>query len=193
MAKTSSATAAVVKGCLVGPTPKITGTAKVGSTLTANLGTWSPSTMSPRYQWYRSGAAIIGATAVTYKPTSADVGKALTVKVTAYKTGYTTAVKTSAATAAVVKGSLVGPTPKITGTAKVGSTLTANLGIWSPSTISPRYQWYRSGAAITGATSAAYKPTSADVGKAMTVRVTAYKTGYTTAVKTSAATAAVVK
>jgi len=47
--------------------------------------------------------AIIGATAVTYKPTSADVGKAMTVKVTAYKTGYTTAVKTSAATAAVVK------------------------------------------------------------------------------------------
>ena len=136
---------------------------------------------------------ITGATSVAYKPTSADIGKAMTVRVTAYKTGYTTAVKTSAATAAVLKGSLVGPAPKITGTAKVGSTLTANLGTWSPSTISPRYQWYRSGAAIIGATAVTYKPTSADVGKVVTVRVTAYKTGYTTAVKTSAATAAVVK
>ncbi|WP_264356032.1 hypothetical protein [Pseudarthrobacter sp. MM222] len=193
LTKTSAATAVVVKGSLVGPTPQITGSAKVGATLTANTGIWSPSTISPRYQWYRSGVAIIGATAASYKPTSADVGRNLTFRVTAYKIGYTTAVKTSAATAAVVKGSLVGPTPKITGTAKVGSTLTANPGTWSPSAISPRYQWYRSGVAVIGATAVAYKPTSADFGKTLTVRVTAFKIGYTTAVKTSAATAAVVK
>ena len=184
---------AAFKGSLSGAAPTITGAAKVGSTLTAVPGTWGPAPVSLAYQWKAGGVVIPGATSSTYKPTSAHVGKTLTVTATGSKAGFANMAKTSSATAAVVKGSLVGPTPMITGTAKVGSTLTANLGIWSPSTISPRYQWYRSGAAITGATSAAYKPTSADVGKAMTVRVTAYKTGYTTAVKTSAATAAVVK
>ena len=184
---------AAFKGSLSGAVPTITGTAKVGSTLTAVPGTWGPAPVSLAYQWKAGGVVILGATSSTYKPTSAHVGKTLTVIATGSKAGFANMAKTSAATAAVVKGSLVGPTPKITGTAKVGSTLTANLGTWSPSTISPRYQWYRSGAAIIGATAVTYKPTSADVGKALTVKVTAYKTGYTTAVKTSAATAAVVK
>jgi hypothetical protein len=184
---------AAFKGSLSGAVPTITGTAKVGSTLTAVPGTWGPPLVGLAYQWKAGGAVILGATSSTYKPTSAHLGKTLTVAVTGSKAGFANLTKTSPATAAVAKGSLVGPTPQITGIAKVGSTLTGNPGTWSPSTISPRYQWYRSGVAIIGATALTYKPTSADVGKTLTFRVTAYKIGYTTAVKTSPATAAVVK
>ncbi|MEV5054234.1 hypothetical protein MRBLAR12_004491, partial [Arthrobacter sp. LAR12-1-1.1] len=190
--KTSAATAAVAKGSLIAPIPTITGTAKVGLILTATPGTWGPSPVTLTYQWKANGVAITGATATTYKPVAADVGKTLTVTVTGTKTGYTTAAKTSAATAAVAKGSLIAPIPTITGTAKVGLILTATPGTWGPSPVTLTYQWKANGVAITGATATTYKPVAADVGKTLTVTVTGTKTGYTTAAKTSAATAAVV-
>ncbi|MGY3319436.1 hypothetical protein [Arthrobacter sp. TE12232] len=190
--KTSAATAVVAKGSLTAPVPTITGTAKVGSTLTAVPGTWGPSPVTLSYQWKANGVAIIGATAATYKPAAADAGKTLTVTVTGTKTGYTTAAKTSTATAIVAKGSLTAPVPTITGTAKVGSTLTAVPGTWGPSPVTLTYQWKANGVAIIGATAATYKPAAADTGKTLTITVTGTKTGYTTTAKTSAATAAVV-
>uniref|UniRef100_UPI0004626B23 excalibur calcium-binding domain-containing protein n=1 Tax=Arthrobacter sp. TB 26 TaxID=494420 RepID=UPI0004626B23 len=178
---------------LAGAAPRITGTAKIGYTLTATPGAWSPAPVTLRYQWYRAGVAISGANAITYKPTSADAGATLTVRVIASKTGYTTVGKTSAATAAVTNESLAGAAPRITGTAKIGYTLTATPGAWSPAPVTLRYQWYRAGVAISGANAITYKPTSADAGATLTVRVIASKTGYTTVGKTSAATAAVTK
>ena len=49
------------------------GTPKVGTPLTANPGTWTPSGTAFSYQW-QVGGAPVGATGVTYTPTSADVG-----------------------------------------------------------------------------------------------------------------------
>ena len=193
ISRTSAATSAVAVGSLARSTPIITGTAKVGSTLTADPGVWGPSPVTLKYQWYRSGVAIIGANAATYKPTATDVKATLTVKVTGSKTGYTTISRTSAATSAVAVGSLARSTPIITGTAKVGSTLTADPGVWGPSPVTLKYQWYRSGVAIIGANAATYKPTATDVKATLTVKVTGSKTGYTTFSRTSAATAAVVK
>jgi hypothetical protein len=86
---------------VVAGTPTITGTARVGQTLTANPGTWSPASAKLEYQWLRDGAAISGATAKTYKLIAADQGKRVSVKVTGTKAGYETASKTSAQTAAV--------------------------------------------------------------------------------------------
>ncbi|WP_456509189.1 hypothetical protein [Arthrobacter sp. TE12231] len=190
--RTSAATTAVTPGTLTAPVPTISGTAKVGSTLTAVTGTWGPSPVTLSYQWKANGVAIVGATAATYKPAAADAGKTLTVTVTGTKTGYTTAAKTSTATAIVAKGSLTAPVPTITGTAKVGSTLTAVPGTWGPAPVTLTYQWKANGVAILGATAATYKVAAADTGKTLTITVTGTKTGYTTTAKTSAATAAVV-
>ena len=55
-----------------------------------------------------------------------------------------------------------------------------------------RYQWRVDGVAIGGATAASYAVPAAYVGKKITVTVTASRTGYTTLVKTSAPTVAVV-
>ncbi|TNM43293.1 hypothetical protein FHP29_06260 [Nocardioides albidus] len=169
--------------------PAITGTAKVGTTLTATPGTWSPSATFS-YQWLRAGAPISGATTATYVPVVEDLGKALTVRVTGSRQGYVTTAKTSAATAAVAAGGFTtAPVPTITGTAKVGTTLTAIPGTWSPSAAFA-YQWLRAGVAIQGATTQQYQVTAADAGKALAVRVTGTRTGYVPTSRTSATTPA---
>jgi hypothetical protein len=68
--------------------PTISGKAQVGKKLTASSGTWSVENPTLSYQWYRDGSPIAGATDRKYKLTSADAGAAITVVVTAAKTGY---------------------------------------------------------------------------------------------------------
>ncbi|ROQ64961.1 hypothetical protein EDF36_0463 [Rathayibacter sp. PhB152] len=185
--KTSAAVTAKAALQTLMPTPTITGTTKVGSTLTANPGTWDAGT-TLTYQWKKNGGSYIsGATAKTYVLKASDAGATITVSVTSTKTGYSPATKTSATTALVTGGVLTGATPTITGTAKVGQTLTAVPGTWTPAPVTLSYQWKRGGTAISGATSATYKTVSADAGKAVTVTVTGTKAGYTTLSKTSAA------
>lgn len=89
-------------GYSAAPTPKVAGRAKVGRTLSASTGTWSPiATLT--LQWYRSGKAVKGATGSTYKLTRKDKGKRITVKATASGAGLQTVSRTSARTAKVKK------------------------------------------------------------------------------------------
>ena len=191
LVRTSASTAAVAAGTLTAPTPTISGTAKVGYTLTATPGTWGPAPVTLKYQWKANGATISGAAQRTYKISGAYAGKKITVTVTGTKTGYTTVAKTSASTATIAAGTLVPQTPSISGTAKVGSTLRANPGTWSPAPVTLKYQWKVNGASISGATGTTWKVTSSAKGKRVTVTVTGSKTGYTTASRTSSSTAAV--
>lgn len=183
------ASVTVATAALTAPVPTISGTAKVGSVLTAVPGTWGPAPVTLTYQWFRSGVAVTGAASATYTLAAADLGKTMTVRVTGSKTGFTTAAKTSAATAAVAVGTLTGPTPTISGTKTVGSTLTATPGAWGPAPVTLTYQWFRGSTAISGATARTYKLVAADKGSAIKVRVTGTKTAYTTLVRYSAATA----
>ncbi|ACZ31542.1 protein of unknown function DUF1535 [Xylanimonas cellulosilytica DSM 15894] len=188
--RTSSATSSVVAAAFVtAPVPTITGTAQVGKTLTAKGGTWSPAA-TLTYQWYRSGAVITGATKSTYVLAPADLAKAITVRVTGTAAGYATTVKTSAATTSVTAGTLTAKVPTISGTAQVGKTLTAVPGTWTPASTFT-YQWFRSGAAISGATKRTYVLAAADRGKTITVKVTGTSPGYAKVTKASAATASV--
>ena len=165
------------------PVPTISGTLASGHTLTAHAGTWSPSA-TLKYQWYRAGKAISGATHSTYKTTSTDGGHTLTVHVTGTRSGYTTAMKYSSKV--MVLKSFKTVTPTISGTAAVKHTLTAHRGTWSP-TPSYGYQWYRNGKAISGATHSTYKVNVRDAYASITVKVTGKKSGYLTASKTSTA------
>ncbi|MHA7240008.1 hypothetical protein [Arthrobacter sp. TMS1-12-1] len=166
--------------------PAITGTVRVGSTLTASNGSW-PSGTSVAYQWYRGTAAITGATAKTYKPVAADLGKNLRVRVAGSHPAYFPTSAYSAFTSATAPGAIALGTPVIKGTTTVGSTLSSSVsGYVSGMTL--KRQWYRSGTVISGATGSSYRLTAADRGKQLTIRVTASRPGYTTVTKASAAT-----
>ena len=165
VSKTSAATASIVKGTLAAPTPTIAGTRKVGSTLTAVPGTWGPAPVTLTYKWYRSGTLISDASSATYKLRSGDAGRTITVKVTGSKTAFNTASKTSPATATIAKGTLAAPIPKITGTAALGSTLTAVPGAWGPAPVTLTYRWYRSHVLISDATASTYKVRTGDAGE----------------------------
>ncbi|GAB2698620.1 protocatechuate 3,4-dioxygenase beta subunit [Microbacterium marinum] len=191
VSKTSAATAAVPLQALTAPTPTISGTVKVGSTLTAKPGTWTTGT-TLKYQWSVAGTAVAGATSATFTVPASSVGKTITVTVSGSLDGYASASKTSAATAAVPLQALTAPTPTISGTPVIGSTLTAKPGTWTKGT-KLAYQWLAGGKAISGATKSTYKVTSGAANKTITVRVTGSLTGYTTTSKTSKATAAVLK
>lgn len=181
---------AVVPPSVSAPTPTISGTARVGNTLTVKAGTWTPAPVTLKYQWMRNGASISGATGASYTLAAADAQKKVSVRVTGSKTGFTSTVKTSTAKT-IAKGVLAAKTPKITGKAKVGRTLKAVAGTWQPAKVTVKYQWYKNGKKISGATKQTYKVKASVAGKKITVKVTGSKTGYTTVVKTSAAKKAV--
>jgi hypothetical protein len=88
-------------GSVAGSTPKVTGVAKVGRTLKAVVGSWSPTGVKLSYQWFRDGKRIAGATKATYKLSLADKGKKLKVKVTGKLSGYKSTTMTSKPTAAI--------------------------------------------------------------------------------------------
>lgn len=170
--------------------PTITGTAKVGQTLTANTTGWMAGTAFG-YQWKRGGVDIPGATSATYPVVADDLGTQLSVSATGSKPGYASSTRTSQPTASVVAGDQVlTPTPTVTGTAQVGQTLTAVPGTWDAGVVKG-YQWTVDGADVSGATATTYVPVAGDVGKKITVRVTGTRPGYTTVSRTSALTASV--
>ena len=187
----STDTAAVAPGVFVNSAPPtVTGVPQVGRPLTAAPGTWSPSA-SYAYRWVVDGTPITGATGTTYTPTADDLRKTVTVQVTASQAGYTSATLSSAATDPVAPGTFLNTSePTISGVAKVGVTLTANPGTWSPQPAFA-YQWFSDGAAISGATGQTFTPTPAEYQHQLTLQVTATRRGYLTALITSAQTAPV--
>jgi hypothetical protein len=193
IARVATPTGAIAKAKLgATPTPKITGKPAVGEALTAVPGTWSPGPVPLTYQWLRGTTAIPGANAVSYAVQAPDLGAKLQVVVTSAKLGYETIAKASGPTAAVTKGTLSDtPTPKVTGTATVGQTLTADIGAWAPAPVALTHQWYRGKTAIKGATASTYVLQAADAKATIRVSVTGAKAGYSSVVKTSAATDAV--
>jgi hypothetical protein len=165
----------------------VTGTAKVGDTLTAHPGTWIPAGASFGYQWQANGTPIPGATGPALTLGAAQYGQYIGVTVTGYKTSDITVQANSPLTTPVAKGTLKTATPVITGTAKAGDTIKATPGTWTAGT-KLSYQWLANGTPIKGATATTLKLTTAQAGKKIQIQVTGTQTGYTTATTTSAPT-----
>jgi hypothetical protein len=169
--------------------PTISGATAVGSTVTANPGTWRGSApISFQYQWRVCGPNggschdIAGATGQTYQIRNGDQGNTLRVHVIANNADGS-ASATSPPTARIGQSPdaprSVSP-PTITGNVAVGSTLTAEAGGWSGSQpMNFQYQWLICGANgdachdIKGATASTYQVRSTDVGNTIRVRVAA--------------------
>jgi len=177
--------------------PTIEGKFQVGETVTAGNGSWANNPTSFAYRWQRcnsSGAGcadIAGATAKSYKLTSAEVGRTVRVLVTASNAdGKETAnshpspiISDSSAPRNTVR-------PTISGTAQVGQTMTVSNGTWTGGVTSYTYQWQRcdqNGQAcinIAGATSTTYGVRSDDVGSTLRALVTAQNAAGRTTVST---------
>ena len=185
--------------------PTISGTARVGETLTANISTIADddgledATFS--YQWIRNDGAsdtdIAGASGSTYTLDAEDEGKTIRVRVSFTDDADNEETLTSAATAAVAAkpNSPATGEPTISGTARVGETLTANTSAITDddglTNVSYSYQWLAGGTDLSGATGSTYTLTAAEQGKTVQVRVSfTDDRGYSETV-TSGATAAV--
>ncbi|MFT4294222.1 MAG: hypothetical protein QM582_02285 [Micropruina sp.] len=159
--------------------PAIGGSPRVGLTLTAVPGTWTPPDATLGYQWLRGGKAIAGATGQQYLVDAADLGKEIRVKVTATPDGSPLS-KTSDSTNAVVTGVLPSTRPSVTGDHEFGGTLTGVPGDGFPEGTTFAYQWQRDSKNIAAATSADYALTAKDVGHDVRLRVRASQPGYAT-------------
>ncbi len=166
--------------------PTISGSAAVGSTLTATNGTWSGTVAGYAYAWQRCDTAggncttIDGATGQTYELGTTDAGHTLRVTVTASNDGGSTSAQSNP-TGVVSATSLPKNTalPVVSGSVQVGSTLTVTKGTWSGTVTGYAYAWNRCDgkghncSAIGGATHSTYKLTRADAGTTLRVTVTA--------------------
>lgn len=167
--------------------PSISGTPQVGSTLTADHGTWNGTTpITFAYQWMScdtNGAnctQIAGATNQTYAPASSDVGSTLVVSVTA--TNVTASTSASSAAVGPVTLAPVPPAntnpPTISGIPQEDQTLTADPGTWTGQpTPTLTYQWQQCDAAgecndIPGATSSTFTVGDESIGAEIRVVVT---------------------
>ena len=167
--------------------PTLSGTAEDGATLTAASGTWTGlATISYGYQWQSSSdggatwTAISGATSATYTPPGGSAGEQLEVVVTATNGDGSSQASSTASAAVLGSPPVNSDAPSVSGTAQVGSSLTATSGTWTGvATVTYAYQWDESSdggvtwSPISGATATTYSPAGGSVGEQLEVIVTA--------------------
>ena len=163
--------------------PVITGTLRVGGTLSASTGTWlnleGDSTAS--YQWQSSTDAVLwnnisGATSATYVLQLAQAGTYIRAQVFQTKSGYTAVLANTASTVVVPVLNVTNTVaPAVTGAWTAGTSISASTGSWSTSG-TYTYQWQSSSdnstwADIASATSSSYTLTSSEASKYVRVQV----------------------
>lgn len=175
--------------------PTLSGTPQVGQTLRATSGSWSEPDVTASLEWLRDGTAVPGATSSSYVLTDQDVGARMAVRATGSKPGFADGVAESVPTGPVTLAPSPQPpqppqppqeprelkataAPKITGKIRLGKKLRATPGEWDAAAVRVSYQWLRAGKPIKGATKRRYTIKKKDVGKRLTVRVTARAAGH---------------
>ena len=181
--------------------PAISGTAQVGETLTADTSAIADENGMTNpvftYQWIAGEAVIQGARGSTYQIASEEQGLAIHVWVSFRDDEGNVEALTSAGTLPVEprQNNPAAGAPTISGTARVGETLTADISGISDAdgldNVVYGYQWLADDAEISGATSSTYTLTDEELGKAVKVRVTFTDDKKSQETLTSGATAAV--
>jgi len=158
--------------------PDVTGQPEVGQSLLASAGRWSVTSRNT-FQWLADGTRIRGATSARFTPVPELLGRRLSVRVTASRRGYLDGATTSEQTARVARGNMeTVSTPEITGTVRVGEVLSVGGAAWSPRPDSTSIRWYAGQDPITGARDNELRLSPAQLGKRISVRVTARREGY---------------
>jgi hypothetical protein len=169
--------------------PKVQGTARVGSTLTCNEGTWSGSKpITFKIEWLRNRGST-GATGSAYVVQQPDEGQKLSCRVTAENlAGFAIAVSEEV--------TIAGEPIRATGVPKIewaqeGETLACSKGSWSQPPVKEEYAWVRenptNGAKETqrAATEPRYQVGNEDLGTVLYCVVTAFNSRNESASATS--------
>ncbi|HEY9409143.1 MAG TPA: Ig-like domain-containing protein [Jiangellaceae bacterium] len=162
------------------PAPVITGSVRVGGLLGVKRGLWLPTPSWFRYTWTVNGRVVKSGTSATYRIPSSAKGTVIRVKVTAGRAYYVTTARTSAPTEKIGRYAFRAPRPKITGTARVGSTLTAVRGTWSAKPTRIVYAWKVNGTVAKWSTSKYFNVPRTAKGKVVTVTIIGTRPNYTT-------------
>jgi hypothetical protein len=184
--------------------PVVTGKVAVGWPLSTTSGTWTNAPTGYVYQWQRCSAVgtncvnIASSTTSHYKLVPADLGHKIRSEVLASNgsgsatTGYAPSVPTSVVAA---RKPVIVTLPKVSGLARVGSSLKVNTGSWKNWPASYAYQWLLCTASgtsckpIAGARSSSFLLVVADLGHKLKAKVTATNALGSVAVTTSNASA----
>jgi hypothetical protein len=170
--------------------PTMTGTTTVGQTLTASDGTWSNTPTTFAYQWLRcngggnSCASVANGTQKMYTLVGADAGHTMRVRVTATNADGSDSAQSAQSETVAAATSSNAPRatdhPIISGTPRVGQTLTTDEGSWTGNPTSFAYQWQRCDADnivacanVVGETAKSYLLKAGDLGFRIRVKVTA--------------------
>jgi Big-like domain-containing protein len=178
--------------------PGISGTAQQGNTLTAGTGLWNNDPTGYNYAWQdctgqgTGCSAIGGATSSTYTLDASDVGKYVSVTVTASNSGGSTPVTSASLGPVLPPAPANTQAPTITGIAEQGDTLkVSSNGTWSNGPTQYSYTWENCSSAgnncapIAGATSSSYELSAADIGTTIVCVVTATGPGGSTPASTN--------
>jgi hypothetical protein len=169
--------------------PRVLGDAALGSRLRADPGRWDPADVTLGFRWLRDGDPIGRARAATYDVRRADLGRRLSVRVTATHPDGAAAGRSSAVSASsdrVRRGTQVNRArPEVRGVTRFTRTVRATPGRWAVEPDRVRYQWLRDGRPVPGATSRTYRFAPRDVGRRVRVAVTSYVEGYRRSTATS--------
>lgn len=168
--------------------------------------TWSNSVKpTETYQWYRCDSLVDtqntaiaakpsncveigGATSGTYTITLDDRGKYLLVGLTGTNQADTVTQFTNSTADPVAQAPIADPLPTVSGSRNIGSVLTADPGVWTPSDTVISYRWYScdaplpttvavipAGCTMLDGTTANYTIGEFDAGKYITVQVSGQK------------------
>ena len=163
--------------------PTISGTPRVGETLTASTSGIADQDgltgVSYSYQWLADDVNIASATRSSYVLANGDAGKTVKVRVSFTDDRNNAETRTSAATVAVAAAAQTNTAstglPAVSGTPQVGETLTTDTATISDqdglTSVSYRYQWSAGGSDIDGATGASFTLTASQQGQTIQVRV----------------------
>jgi hypothetical protein len=127
--------------------PSIAGTLEDGQMLSATSGSWKGTTpLSFSYQWEectrRRCVAILGATESSYRLTTAQIGRRMSVLVTAHNSAGKATAKAKPTGAVGAGPPLNTDLPTVSGTPLPGQTLSASTGSWvGTPTLEYSYQW----------------------------------------------------
>ncbi len=151
--------------------PIITGTPQVGETLTADQGSWSSEPTEFDYQWFADGSPIADTNRETFTIGSSQVGKTISVDVTASRPGYESGTAASASTDPVVAGTFTNKEqPVIDNATRVGDHFRVLGGTWNMPSPERSYQLIIDGVDVPGATEQHHDVTPDMIGKRLSFR-----------------------